>query len=310
LWNLALTGALKDVDVVRSEALRLLSTRTDAFVESFFGELFDFRMFESFPDGSLERSFARESALVMQEVLERNLPVSSILQPGFTYVNAAVAGVYALPNVDARMLGGDFLRVETNERGGILEQGSVLTATAAATRTSPTRRGRWVQARLLCKMIPPPDASLFAQIAAVTASIPATATVKERVDAHRAHGATCMGCHQYMDPIGLGLEGFDQHGRKRDFYDDHRPVETDSDLMGKSFKNVAELNAVLESMPDVGECMAEKLVVYGLGRMTNADDDGLIALLSAKVDDHEPSFEDMIVRLVTSTPFRRTSAAR
>ncbi|MEZ0313925.1 MAG: DUF1588 domain-containing protein [Myxococcota bacterium] len=307
LWLAAETGALLEVDVLRAHAMRLLFTRTADFVDTFMGQLFDFRQLATAPADSLKHDFYRESSLVLGEIVAAELPASSLVAPGFTYLNPALATHYGVGPPSYAFTSDDFLRFETNERGGILQQGSVLSLTSTETKTSPTRRGRWVQGRLLCKTIPPPGPELLEQITAVSASIPADATVKQRVDAHRSAGPACAGCHQYMDPIGLGLETFDMLGKTRAYYDQAatRIVETASELLGTPFTTFAELNVLLAAMPDVNTCLAEKMVVHGLGQMPAADDEGLIFALSAPVDGHDPSFADLVERFVTSTPFRR-----
>ena len=307
LWLAAETGALLEVDVLRAHAMRLLFTRTADFVDTFAGQLFDFRQLATAPADSLQHDFYRESSLVLSEIVAQELPASSLVAPGFTYLNSALAAHYGIGPPPYAFVNDDFVRFETTERGGILQQGSVLSLTSTPAKTSPTRRGRWVQGRLLCKTIPPPGPELLEQITAASASIPADATVKQRVDAHRQAGPACAGCHQYMDPIGLGLETFDMQGKTRLYYDQAatRPVETASELLGKPFATFAELNELLAAMPDVNTCLAEKMVIHGLGQMPSEVDEGLIFALSAKVDGHDPSFADLVERFVTSTPFRR-----
>ena len=312
LWAAAADGSILLDDTLRAQALRLLFTRTADFVDTFGGQLFDFRQLASARAGVLEAWFYAESAAVLIEIIRRELPVRSVVAPGFTFLNAALAEHYGIGPPPYTYTSDALVRFDTLERGGILQQASVLSLTSTPNKTSPQRRGRWVQSRLLCKTIPPPDAALFAQIAAVSASIPETATVKERVDRHRTAGDVCMSCHQYMDPIGLGLESFDPRGRKRAYYDQAAlyPVETDSDLLGEPFATFDELNGMLAALPEINACMAEKMVIHGLGQMlAPRDDQGLIDYLSAEVDGHEPSFADMVVRLVSSAPFRRIARA-
>ena len=188
-----------------------------------------FRAMEAAAPGSIEAAMWKESVLTLSEIVRSDMPLSSIVSPGFTFVNKQLAEHYGLP---ADGLGEDFKRVEMPSRGGVLQQGSWLTLSAASLKTSPMHRGRLVQDRLLCKVIPPPDSTLFEQIQQVANSIPADATVKQRVDQHRQAGPQCFGCHQFMDPIGLSLEGFDQFGKVRKTYSDGRAVETNSELLG------------------------------------------------------------------------------
>ena len=84
-------------------------------------------------------------------------------------------------------------------RGGLLGQGSILTVTSYANRTSPVLRGKWILENLLgtpCRRrranVPPlPENSPGAKVL----------TMRERMVEHRAN-PVCASCHQLMDPVG------------------------------------------------------------------------------------------------------------
>ena len=54
----------------------------------------------------------------------------------------------------------------------------------------------------------------------LSASLP----MRQRLGAHRANPA-CAGCHNILDPVGLGLEHFDAIGRYRETYATGLPVD-------------------------------------------------------------------------------------
>ncbi|MBX3261606.1 MAG: DUF1588 domain-containing protein [Labilithrix sp.] len=308
LWRRAVDGTLvSQPDALVAEVERLIDTRTDVFVQSFMGQWFDFRAYDSTAPGTLEHAMWNESWRVMADVLKEDLPVTAIVQPGFTYLNQELATHYNVVGEFSREL----TRVAIDERGGVLQQGSWLSLSASSLKTSPIHRGRLVQDRLLCKVIPPPDSALFEQIQKVSESIPANASVKERLESHRNAGPACAGCHEYMDPLGLGLEGFDMRGRLRDAYaDTGRPVETASTLLGKPFSRFGELNTMIAELPDYHRCAAEKLTVYSTRRVVHAAskaDADLLAYLTYSADGRPPSLRAMIRRLVTSKAFRSVS---
>ena len=77
-----------------------------------------------------------------------------------------------------------------------------LTKNAPGLRTSPVKRGYWVVRRLLGERIPPPppnvpelpnDESKLGEL-----------TLRETLAKHRDH-ASCAGCHDRFDAIGLGF---------------------------------------------------------------------------------------------------------
>lgn len=306
LWSKAVDGTLlSDPEVLRAQTERLLDTKTDVFVQSFMGQWFDFRAYDRAAAGSLEYAMWNESWRVMADVVKEGLPLTAIVQPGFTYLNQDLATHY---NVVGQF-SPELKRVATHERGGVLQQGSWLSLSASPLKTSPIHRGRLVQDRLLCKVIPPPDSALFEKIKMVSESIPANASVKERLESHRNAGEACAGCHTYMDPIGLGLEGFDMRGRLRNAYaDTGRPVETESNLLGRPFSRFNELNTMVAELPDYHRCAAEKLTVYATRRIVDAKTDvDLLSYLTHPVAEKPPSLRTMITRLVTSKAFRKVN---
>jgi len=309
LWAKAEDGSLTSPAVLENEVKRFLETKSETFIQTFMGQWFDFRAFDAKAENSIESAMWQESWHTLNEIVARDLPVASIVSPGFTYVNKQLAEYYGIPGEFTD----EFVRVETGDRGGILQQGSWLTLSATALKTSPMHRGRMVQDRLLCKVIPPPDSALFEKIQMVSASIPTTATVKQRVEAHRNAGEACFGCHQYMDPIGIGLEGFDQFGKVRTTYPETGyNVETDSNLLGIPFANASELSQKLSALPDYTKCAAEKLTVFSTRKAVHAasDDADLIAYLSySPPGKAPPSVREMVFRLVKSKAFLKVNHA-
>lgn len=305
LWALAQNGTLTSPSVIEAQARRLYRSHPDEFVENFMGQWFGFRELANSTD-PLEQAMFSETQLTMREIVTNDLPAATIVAPKFTYVNQLLADHYGIKGTFNKY----FKRISLNDRGGILAQASVLRLTSSSLHeTSPIRRGRWVQERLLCKTVPPPPAALADQIRAATLALPANATVKETLQFHRTAGAACNGCHQFMDPIGLGLEGFDPLGRKRTVYDDGRPVETDSTLFDVPFKNFEEMNDLLAANPDVQRCAGEKMAIHALGRVisTSGRDADLVTYLSSLEANagRAMTFQDIMVKLVRSVAFRK-----
>jgi hypothetical protein len=149
-------------------------------------------------------------------------------------------------------------------RRGLLGQGSVLTVTSTATRTSPVSRGKWVLENLLGTPapVPPPgvETNLGGQEAAKTSS------VRERLEAHRA-SPQCASCHRIMDPMGFALENFDLVGGWREF-DGPSRIDSKGQLAdGTPVGGPADLRRAVLSRSDAFMTTAtEKLMTYALGR--------------------------------------------
>ena len=98
-------------------------------------------------------------------------------------------------------------------RRGLLGQGSILTVTSAANRTSPVTRGKWVLENVLGAPPPQPPPGVETNLEKDAAQVKAT-SLRQRLELHRSNPA-CASCHQLMDPIGFALENFDNTGRWR-----------------------------------------------------------------------------------------------
>src|SRR5208282_4205970 len=133
-----------------------------------------------------------------------NRNVVELLTADYTFVNERLAKHYGIPNV----YGNQFRRVTLTDpaRRGLLGQGSVLTVSSYANRTSPVLRGKWIMTNILGT--PPP---------APPPNVPAlkenneggkVLSVRERLEEHRKNAA-CATCHRIMDPLGFSLDNFD-----------------------------------------------------------------------------------------------------
>ncbi len=94
-------------------------------------------------------------------------------------------------------------------RKGILTHPAWLIAHSLNTENDPVRRGRWVREKLLAGRVP--DLPIT-----VDAVVPEDhhKTLRQRLDAVTS-AQQCMKCHQYMNPLGLPFEQFDDFGRFR-----------------------------------------------------------------------------------------------
>jgi hypothetical protein len=191
------------------------------------------------------------------------------------------------------------------QRGGLLRQGSILTITSYATRTSPPIRGNWILSNIVGEPPPPPppDAPALEENA-----LSATLPMRERLAAHRTN-PSCARCHKLMDPVGFSLENFDAVGRWRAAVD-HQPIDASGALPdGNTFVGVAALERGLCQRPDLlAATVTEKLLTFALGRGVEPYDGPAIrAIVSrAKADNYRLSA--LILGVVDSAPFQMRTA--
>ena len=219
-----------------------------------------------FPDHdvSLRAALERETELFVDSVFRSGGSVLELLTAKHTFVNERLAKHYGIPHVQ----GSYFRRVELgpdSRRSGLLGQGSILTVTSYAARTSPVLRGKYVLDNLLASPPPPPPPDV-PSLATEDAADGAPLTLREAMIRHRANPA-CASCHAKMDPIGFALEHFDAVGRWRDD-DAGAPIEAASELPDGSVIDGPEgVQALLTTRPELFvSALTEKLMMYALGR--------------------------------------------
>lgn len=277
LFDLAESGRLQDADVLRAQVTRMLDDeRSDALLEEFAArwlEVDTHRMHtlepaaELFPDfdHTLRDAMAAETRMFIRHVIRENLPLATLLNADFTYLNERLAAHYDIEGVT-----GDEMRLVNlapdSHRGGILRQGAVLMTTSHPNRTSPVLRGKFILERLLCvHLLPPPDDVDALPENTMDPDTGEVLTLRERLEQHR-EDPDCAQCHDAMDPVGLALENFDATGawRTEEFGE---PIDPSGILpSGEELAGVDDLGAVLAADPDLAQCITQKLVTYGLGR--------------------------------------------
>jgi len=258
----------------------------------------DLRLFPDFDD-NLRQAFRRETELHFETVLREDRSVLELLKADYTFLNERLARHYGIPNV----YGSQFRRValdRDSERGGLLRQGSILTVTSYATRTSPVIRGKWILENIFGAPPPPPMPDVPAL---KDNTISSSLSVRARLAEHRANAA-CASCHNLMDPIGFSLENFDAVGRWRTL-EEGKPVDASGGLPdGSKFTGVTGLEDGLVKRPEafVGT-LTEKLLTFALGRgVENPDAPAIRKIVrEAKADGYRLS--SIIVGVANSTPF-------
>jgi hypothetical protein len=225
--------------------------------------------------------------------------VLDLIDGRYTYLNERLARHYGIEGVR----GPELRRVALSDprRGGVLSQGSVLTVTSYATRTSPVLRGKWILENLLDSPppAPPPDVPNLDE-----AAIGEATSLREQLEEHRAN-ATCRSCHSRMDPLGFGLENFDAVGGWREA-DGRFPIDASGTLPdGEKFEGPAGLRAVLTQQADAfAEALAGRLLTYALGRGLEPYDRMTVKRIAARLVGADYRFSELILGIVESPPFQ------
>jgi hypothetical protein len=320
LLDLAAQGKLRQPEVLEQQVRRMLrDPRSSSLVSNFAEQWLYLRDLDAkkpnellFPDfdESLRAAFRKETDLFLDSVLRSNRSVLELLSANYTFVNERLAKHYGIPNVH----GPDFRQVtlpEGSPRGGLLGQGSLLTITSYATRTSPVNRGKWVLENLLNAPPPPPPPNVPA-LKTEGGDHGKTLTMRAAMVQHRANPA-CFGCHARMDPIGFAMENFDAIGRWRDT-DAGMPIDGSGVFPdGEKFNGMAGLKKALLSHPEeFVSTVTEKLLMYALGRNVQFYDQPVVRGIMRQSARDKYTLASLVLGVVKSAPFqmRETQPAK
>lgn len=313
LWNTTPHDELLDAADARqltqgglfAQAERLLgSERTASAMQVFFSEFFRLGELDELPQlasiypqltPTLGPSMRTETLLFLNDIaFGRQGDFRDVFDSRDTFVNSELASLYGV----STRAGTAFAAVtlpDSGMRAGILGQGSFLASSSQPNRSSPTRRGKFIREMLLCQHIPepPPDVAPFPDAVQGTA--------REKLTSHRADPA-CAGCHEVMDPIGLGLENFDGIGAFRTT-DGSRPIDATGDLDGVPFGGPRELSIAIKHHPDSPGCIARNIYRYAVAHVETAGEEAAITALANTFRESGFNFRSLLEGMIDSPAF-------
>ena len=315
LLAVAASGQLTQRASFTTQVRRMLGeARIRGLATEFAGNWLNFRRFEEhnavdrerFPqfNDELREAMFEEPIQFFVDVARNDRSVLKFLNADHTFVNSALARHYEIP--ESKMKNGGWVKVDrANDygRGGLLPMSVFLTKNAPGLRTSPVKRGYWVVRRLLGERIPPPppnvpelpdDESKLGEL-----------TLREALAKHREH-ASCAGCHERFDSIGLAFEGFGPVGERRENDLGGRPIDSNAVLPdGTEGQGVEDLRKYLitDRRDEFVDNLIRKLVSYALGRSLILPDELLIRDLHEKLKADGYRFGSLVENIVISPQF-------
>jgi hypothetical protein len=311
LLELAARGKLSDAATLEQQVRRMLAdSRADALVSSFGAQWLYLRNIgavapdvNAFPgfDGNLRDSLLEETQLFLESQRREDHSVVDLLTANYTFLNERLARHYGVPGI----YGSHFRRVTITDpnRIGLLGQGSILTVTSYATRTSPVVRGKWLLENILGAPPPAPPPNVPPLPDRGTEG--QTMSVRERMEQHRKN-PVCASCHAQMDPLGFALENYDAIGRWRTADDAQTPIDSTATLAdGRVVHGPAELREMLlAKREDFVMTVAQKLLTYALGRGLDASDMPAVRRIVHDGAARDYRWSALILGITRSVPFQ------
>ena len=315
LFSLAKEGKLHDPVILEQQVLRMFKDpKGKSFGHRFSGQWLglnqlrdgggpDSDKFPAFTE-QLRDSMCDEPAEFFNGLISHNRSILDLIDSDYIYVNESLAKIYDIKGVSGNQL--RQVPRPDKGRGGVVTMPGVLAATSNPQRTSPVLRGAWVLSHILNAPPPPPPPNvppLDEEMPKETTKEKKEPTLRERLEKHRSD-PTCASCHNRIDPLGFGLEGYnvlgefrarDEHGIKLD--------TTGSLLTGESFSNAAELKVILMKRKDAfARAMVEKLLAYALGRKIELYDRPTVSELTKNLITDQYRIHGLLIGIVKSYP--------
>ena len=312
LIDIAERGELSDPAIMARQVKRMLADRLSTrFMDDFVGQWLQIRnIFSQDPDGALFAGFndtlrsamVRETELFFRSQLQEDRPIHELLRADYTFLNEQLARHYGVDD----LYGSHFRRVtwDDDRRHGLLGHASLLTVTSYANRTSVVLRGKWVLENLLGAPPPPPPPNV-PPLAESDRRAPTS--LRERMEQHRSN-PVCASCHARMDPLGFAMEHFDAIGRWRE-NDGGADINATITWKGDTIDSPrAFREALLASGDEFMRTVAEKLMIYALGRGVDYYDQPTLRRIVRSLEQDDYRWSSLVLGLVASDSFQMRRA--
>ena len=313
LLDTAAAGRLREPEVLTAQVHRMLSDdRSDALVNNFTGQWLQLRNLEAkvvpdllmFPDfdDNMRQGFRTETQMFFGYILRQDRSALDLLNADYTFVDERLARHYGIKGV----YGPQFRRVKLTDpnRRGLLGQGSILSMTSVATRTSPVYRGKYVLTTFL-NTPPPPAPPNVPTLDESNKDSKIPKTVRAQLELHRKN-QPCASCHRVIDPPGFALENFDSVGQWRDKGPDGAPLDVAGTLAdGEQVNGPVALREAILSRPDAFvTVVTEKMLTYALGRGLEPADMPVVRRIVKKAAQNDYRLSSVVMGIVESAPFQ------
>lgn len=251
-------------------------------------------------DSELGIQMREETANFVDHVVrEGDGRLATLFLGNYTFLSGDLYEHYGLPG------GGDeWARVELDgvQRTGLLTHASFLAMHAHEDQTSPVHRGKVVRENLLCEVMPAPPP----EVDDTPPDLDPNLTTRERFSEHST-SPVCRGCHQRMDPLGLGFEAYDGIGRYRAM-EAGAPTDQSGEIVGTDvegdFNGVIELSERLVASEQMRRCLVRNWYQFALGKESGEADIPILDALYEGFSANDDNVRELMVAIAQTEEFR------
>jgi hypothetical protein len=191
-------------------------------------------------------------------------------------------------------------------RRGLTGKAAILVTSSKPERTSPVTRGKWIMTNILgmSPPDPPPNVPPLPPRETDATGNTREPTMREKMLEHRI-SPSCTQCHRLMDPIGFSLENFDGIASWRTD-DVAAPIDAAAQVFdGTEIDGPVGLREWLLGYSDqFVQVVAEKLLIYALGRGVEHQDMPLVREIARRAAAEDNRFSALVLAVVRSDPFQ------
>jgi hypothetical protein len=312
LFDLAAANKLNDLQVIADESRRMLAdAKAQDTIRNFHVQWLEIDGMDALPK---DESFKDYNQAVGKAMIEETVAfagsvlwgdkatgkVSDLFSSSSSFVNAGLAKVYGVSGVTGDQ--SQPVKLDPNQRAGVLTQGSFLASHADGDFDHPVKRGVTMLRHILCNPIPDPKGI---DVPVLPERKPGE-TTREHFEQHDKIGGICSGCHNAIDPLGFAFENYDAVGGYRTM-EEGKPVDSSGKITLKSgdfaFKNAIELTKKLAEAPEVRECVARNWMRYLLRREEVTEEKGSVDGLMKAFESSQWDMREMLVATTTTRAF-------
>jgi len=240
----AAQNQLSTPEQIKAQARRMIKdARAKEKLDSFFEHWLELEERDLTKDAKLFPQFDAATIAALRHSLEvfiedvvwgEKSDYRELLLADYLHLDERLAKLYG---VQPGTSGYTKIKVDPNQRSGILTHPYLLSAFAYHNNTSPIHRGVFLTRNIVGRRLKPPPVA----VAFKDDEFDPTLTMREKIT-ELTRDTACMSCHSVINPLGFSLENFDAVGRWRTI-DNKKQVDTKSDYTTLEGETISLKNA-------------------------------------------------------------------